>query len=506
MVKRRHVTLSLTDKIEVIKKLDQGEKVINIAKEYNIGKSTVSEIKKKRESILAYCSKVECDLSTRRTLRPAKHPEVEQALYEWYIQQRAENVFISGDAICDKARFFYKEMTQKDDFRASKGWVDHFKKRFGIKLSALKGENKNGSLVDCGDFKNDVEKEITDNDLSRSQVYYVGEACLYWKSVPENLVQSSLEESKDLLFRKDKLSFLTCCNAEGTHKLNITVANSDEKLENLDVKYFNRGSIITSRRSLSEWFHEEFIPQVRTYLRSSKLPEKALLLIDNYCFDLPMYEELKSEDNQIRTLYLPPSVTRLNQPSEQTLNYWLKLNYKKTILNYLLSSQNLPSEAVKDLSLKSAIDFLNNLWQKISQDSMVRLWKCFWPVAEADEDILFKITNVEAAYLEFQKLLEHFTPKNSTSCTPITLEDMIDWVNEEERVPCFQSDKEIVKKVKEEFEKQAMVVQKRKVSNEEATQAFELCLKWAEQNKVLKSERIVLQRLRNKAANASIYV
>lgn len=505
MAKRRHVTLSLTDKIEVIKKLDRGEKIILIAKEYNIGKSTVSEIKKKRESILAYCSKVECDLSTRKTLRPAKHPEVEQALYEWYLQQRAENVFITGDTICEKARFFYKEMTQKDDFRASKGWIDHFKKRFGIKLSALKGENMSGSVVNCGEFKNVVEKEIMENELVRSQVYYVGEASLFWKSVPENLMKSSLEEREKATFRKDKLAFLTCCNADGTHKLNITVANNDENLDNLPVKYFNRKSIIMSRKALSEWFHEEFIPRVRTFLKSNELPEKALVMIDNYCFDLPMYEELKSEDNQIRCLYLPPSVTRLNQPSDQTLNHWLKLNYKKTILNYLLSSQNVLSEAVKELSLKSAIDFLNNSWQKVSEDAVVRFWKAFWPLAEDnDEDLLFKTvsTNVEAVYCEFQKLIEHFTPTTSSNSS-ITLEEIIDWVNEEERMPYFQSDKEIVEKVKGEFEKQAMGAKKQKVSNEAAIKAFEVCLKWAEQNRVYKSERIVLQRLRNRAANAS---
>lgn len=40
---------------------------------------------------------------------------------------------LNGNIIAEKARFFYQEMIGKDYFRASKGWVDNFKKRFGIK-------------------------------------------------------------------------------------------------------------------------------------------------------------------------------------------------------------------------------------------------------------------------------------------------------------------------------------------------------------------------------------
>ena len=43
--KRKHVTLSIGEKLTVLKKIAGGTSLASIAKEYGIGKSTVSDIK-----------------------------------------------------------------------------------------------------------------------------------------------------------------------------------------------------------------------------------------------------------------------------------------------------------------------------------------------------------------------------------------------------------------------------------------------------------------------------
>ena len=43
--KRRHKTLSIEEKVESVEKIDGGVSLSSLAKEYDIGRSTVSDIK-----------------------------------------------------------------------------------------------------------------------------------------------------------------------------------------------------------------------------------------------------------------------------------------------------------------------------------------------------------------------------------------------------------------------------------------------------------------------------
>ena len=54
----------------------------------------------------------------RRTLKMSERPQVEEALYSWFKQQRKRHAPISGDVLKEKAKFFYREIIKKDDFRA----------------------------------------------------------------------------------------------------------------------------------------------------------------------------------------------------------------------------------------------------------------------------------------------------------------------------------------------------------------------------------------------------
>jgi Mor family transcriptional regulator len=44
--KRKHTTLTLSVNAEIIKKLDKGEKFINLDKEYGVGRDTIYNIRK----------------------------------------------------------------------------------------------------------------------------------------------------------------------------------------------------------------------------------------------------------------------------------------------------------------------------------------------------------------------------------------------------------------------------------------------------------------------------
>lgn len=53
--------------------------------------------------------------STYKTLKTGEFPEVEDGLYLWFLQERNRHTPISDKIL----KFFYKEITHKDDFQAS---------------------------------------------------------------------------------------------------------------------------------------------------------------------------------------------------------------------------------------------------------------------------------------------------------------------------------------------------------------------------------------------------
>ena len=48
--KRKHKTLDLNNKMEILKKLDSGENMCKLAKEYGVGRATIYDLKKKKDS------------------------------------------------------------------------------------------------------------------------------------------------------------------------------------------------------------------------------------------------------------------------------------------------------------------------------------------------------------------------------------------------------------------------------------------------------------------------
>lgn len=95
MSKRKHTTLNLQQKREIIRLVDSGESVRSVASKFNIGKSTVSDIFKNKGNLLDYAAE-DRNLDKRKTLRLSAHPSMENALYTWFVQERARGKYKSN--------------------------------------------------------------------------------------------------------------------------------------------------------------------------------------------------------------------------------------------------------------------------------------------------------------------------------------------------------------------------------------------------------------------------
>lgn len=143
-VKRKHQSLSLLDKIELLKKLDCGVPVPQVCKIYGIGSSTLYDIKKKREKIKQFVT--DCDsmkqINNRKTMKAGKSTELDRVLVEWYRKCRNEGLKLTGNMIMEKAKVFHKELKIEGERDYGKGWLQRFKKRHGMLTAKMCGAKK----------------------------------------------------------------------------------------------------------------------------------------------------------------------------------------------------------------------------------------------------------------------------------------------------------------------------------------------------------------------------
>ena len=103
----------------------------------------------------------------------------------------------------------------------------------------------------------------------------------------------------------------------------------------LPVIYTGQNNAWMNTEIFHTWFHNSFIPLVRTHLTSIGQELKPVLVLDN-CPAHPDSSELVSDDGKIFAKYLPPGVTSIIQPMDQGVLQALKQRYKKKLLRQLL--------------------------------------------------------------------------------------------------------------------------------------------------------------------------
>ncbi|CAK1545475.1 unnamed protein product [Leptosia nina] len=194
---RKHTILTLKDKLRVIDMLDKGDNYAKIVETFGIGRSTVSDIKRKKDKILKFMNLKERGDGVRKTLKTSGNPILEDALYTWLLQQRRLQVPITGQMICDKARTLHREITNSNiPFKASPGWLDKFKKRHGINsLRMVRRLSDDEATIEP--FQIDLQKVITENpDILLTNCWTDVTTCLFNKSGKS--MQPRPENSDDL--------------------------------------------------------------------------------------------------------------------------------------------------------------------------------------------------------------------------------------------------------------------------------------------------------------------
>lgn len=498
--KRKHQTLTLKIKMEILRKVDSGLKVTDIAKSYKVPRPTIYSIIKNRGKIETFVKTADSVTGSRQTTRCGEYKQMEEALYLWFIQERRRNTPITADIFKQKALYFYENIYKKTDFRASDGWLTKFKTRYGIRLLTVTGEQVSSDHAAVSPFIERFRQTIVELGLCDEQVYNADESGLFYKLLPKKSYVHQAEASapgRKLL--KNRITFMPCANAAGTHKLKLLVLGKSKNprafknMPRLPVCYKNQKRAWVTREIFFEWFHENFVPEVRKFLKGKKLPIKALLVLDNAPGHGPN-DVLASRDGNIKSMFLPPNCTPLLQPMDQNIIQMVKTQYKKKILLNAIGREHDISQALKELNLKDVVFGVAEAWDSVPARAIKSSWKKLWPSNfktqepwEPEDDVpLRELINTAAR-----------VNKNSD----IDANDIEEWFKGDEEFEPVRTDNDIVMEVQEtqedhEDEDCIMVPQQNLVKSEEALSGIDVSIRWAEENSASLSTLCELRKFR----------
>jgi len=126
----------------------------------------------------------------------------------------------------EKARLMHKLIHpgSGNNFKASSGWLQHFKERHGIRQLKLQGESLSADHEAVEPFRIKLNKLIEKEQLTLSQVFNCDETGLFWRVLPDKTLAAGHEKTaKNYKTSKDRVTVLATANATGDFRLPLLV-------------------------------------------------------------------------------------------------------------------------------------------------------------------------------------------------------------------------------------------------------------------------------------------
>ncbi|MPC40323.1 hypothetical protein E2C01_033880 [Portunus trituberculatus] len=103
-------------KLELIRKLRKGAKVVSVCEEYGMAKQTVLDISESVDKLVEYCGKYCVDASSRKSgkgaprknVRSGKDAALDATVVKWYVQQLWVEINVCGIEILAAAGSWHR--------------------------------------------------------------------------------------------------------------------------------------------------------------------------------------------------------------------------------------------------------------------------------------------------------------------------------------------------------------------------------------------------------------
>ena len=415
-VKRKKESLTLELKKEIIAKHERGVRVSEIAKQYGRSMSTISTVLKQKDAIKAVKSSKGTTILSKR--RSPTIEEMERLLLIWIKDKEIAGDTITEVVICEKACAIYADLKATDngddagesstdptiqEFKASHGWFEKFKKRTGIHSVVRHGEAASSDTKAAEEFVKSFKTILHQEGYVAQQVFNCDETGLFWKKMPRRTFITS--EEKKLPGHKpmkDRLTLALCANASGDLKIKPLLVYHSENPRAFKAQKVNKDLLQVfwranakawvTRLFFVEWVNQVFGPTVKRYLQENNLPLKCLLCLDNAPAHPPgLEDDILDEYKFIKVMYLPPNTTPILQPMDQQVISNFKKLYTKHLFKQCFNVTQSTNLTLREFwkshfNIVHCLKIIDQAWEGVTRRTLNSAWKKLWPDAVAPRD------------------------------------------------------------------------------------------------------------------------
>ena len=381
--RKKRVVLDVSTKIEIIERLHKGENPNVLAKEFGVSKTTLNDIKAAEDKLKEYMAS--CGKSGKQKFAIEQcHEVLNKAMYIWFLQERNKGSDLSWPELEARAIWFHTQLHPDCSVLVSSSkWLNQWKSSYGVFELCPQTETSPSVCQSFELFKKHLSEWMVDIDIGPEQLYCADESLLYWNSLPiRALFCSSQNDVLDYHRLQDKVTLLTCTNSSGSHKLPVLLlgkSNDPESLKlldmtNLSVEYAFQKHASMSSVIFTNWFKTRFVPEVEKHLISQGLPLRAALLIKNCPAHIPPLE-VETADGRIECVFLPMSLVSSLNPMNQGTVEFLKHNFRKSLVQKLISLKSHLIDVFRNLSLCDCILMIDSAWRSLTEQHILKSWE-----------------------------------------------------------------------------------------------------------------------------------
>lgn len=268
---RKKNTLTLEQKVKILNQSSNGITGKRLAMEYGVSESAITYIKSQKTTLLSLFSNTYNE-GKKKTVHRCEYPEMEENLYQWFLEQRKRNCAVNGSILKAKAKQVFQTVYPDKDsnaFTASKGWFEKFKHRHGMRILKVCGEKLSSDTTSITPFVHRLRAKITEMNLTEAQIYNADESGLYFRLLPDKTYVAAEEKTApDAKIAKERVSFMLCSNADASHKVRMLVIGKSKnprcfKGFKNPLDYDSSKAAWMTSSIFQNWFHNSFVKQVR---------------------------------------------------------------------------------------------------------------------------------------------------------------------------------------------------------------------------------------------------
>jgi hypothetical protein len=403
--KRKYLTFS--QKKELCEKhRDQKLSGVQLAREYEISDSAVSNILKKSEHWLS----IDTTLLNANNFREkaSNYPQIEEAMSIWVDQQISRDLTLSGPIIQEKAKEF-AILFEINDFSASGGWLNNFKRRNNLHTFKISGEAGSAPINEIPQMRVELQEILQEYELR--DIWNCDETALFWRLLPCKTIAHSPVLGKKR--SKERVSILVTCNASGDEKLPLLFIHKYETpriLKGIEKKSLPVWYYWNSKAWMQRSIFKHFLERLNS--KMNREGRHIILLMDNA--KCHICDNISNLSN-IKVHFLPPNTTSHIQPLDQGIIYSLKAKYRKLLCQNRIQAYDFYEEGdptPPPIDILDSINLIADAWKRVTKKTIINSWAKAEIISNDDDSSISdndddsEDTEVEEDIEDFQSLID----------------------------------------------------------------------------------------------------